>query len=369
MRLLESHMQMKKDKLIYFHDVMNCVPDNLVGQYLYSGRALGLTEDEDMIQIHPDLQHEAKYIFEHYNRIGLSYTKKILWDISLNTLEKYPDHILSPFFFDDGVHQIRPDAARFNVTNYINNKNNFVTLAKKLGVPVPETLCFASKSEISDIHKFHFPCYLKSGVSAGGYDIYQCKNEKDLIDSLAKFKKNIPIQLQREVHSDTFLNVQYRVTKKGLQRLAVTKQILDGFFHIGNSFPVDFEVWDIVDPIAIWLYSKGIKGIFAFDIAVTKDCNNIRYFAIECNPRFNGASYPTIIASKLDLKHWVTMNLDTDHLSLATLDIKDIEYKPETKTGIIIVNWGTILAGKLGILVSGIPQIQENLLDKIRRRL
>jgi len=57
--------------------------------------------------------------------------------------------------------------------------------------------------------------------------------------------------------------------------------------------------------MAEWLYREGMKGTFAFDVAVTRKGVGTDYLAIECNPRFNGASYPTVIAHKLGLESWV----------------------------------------------------------------
>ncbi len=52
----------------------------------------------------------------------------------------------------------------------------------------------------------------------------------------------------------------------------------------------------------------------------------IRYPAVECNPRFNGASYPTVIAQKLDIPEWSAMTFKTRYRKLSDLDIRDIEF-------------------------------------------
>ncbi len=53
-----------------------------------------------------------------------------------------------------------------------------------------------------------------------------------------------------------------------------------------------------VQPLAEWMYEKGMKGVWAFDIAVLEK-DPVQYMIIECNPRYNAASYPSIIGRKL----------------------------------------------------------------------
>jgi len=99
--------------------------------------------------------------------------------------------------------------------------------------------------------------------------------------------------------------------------------------------------------MAEWLYREGMKGTFAFDVAVTRKGVGTDYLAIECNPRFNGASYPTVIAHKLGLESWVARVFSTRHRSLTFLQLAGIEYNPHRGEGVVLVNWGPILQGKL----------------------
>jgi hypothetical protein len=112
-----------------------------------------------------------------------------------------------------------------------------------------------------------------------------------------------------------------------------------------------------------------MKGIFAFDIAVVETPEGIRFAAIECNPRFNGASYPTVIAQKLDIPEWSALTFKTRHRKLSELDISDLEFDMKTGEGLVIVNWGTILKGKLVLLMAGSSEYQEALMNEIHCRL
>jgi hypothetical protein len=112
-----------------------------------------------------------------------------------------------------------------------------------------------------------------------------------------------------------------------------------------------------------------MKGVFAFDVAVVETSNGVSFPAIECNPRYNGASYPTIIAQKLDIPEWTAKTFSTRHRNLADIDIKDIEFNMTTGEGAIIVNWGTVLVGKLMILMAGCKEYRAVLEAELKSRL
>lgn len=69
-----------------------------------------------------------------------------------------------------------------------------------------------------------------------------------------------------------------------------------------------------------------MKGIFAFDVAVVQTDKGLRFPAIECNPRFNGATYPTLIAQKLGIREWSAFACATQQRDLEDIDISDIAF-------------------------------------------
>ncbi len=112
-----------------------------------------------------------------------------------------------------------------------------------------------------------------------------------------------------------------------------------------------------------------MKGFLAFDVAVVQTEHGLRFPAIECNPRFNGASYPTVIAQKLDIPEWSAVTLSTRHRTLSDIDLSEIEFDIKTGEGAVIVNWGTISEGKLMILMAGSREYQEALAVELAVRL
>ena len=362
---------------IFNHDIMHCTHDAVLGNYLYSGRVLGMTEPDDLIQLYPDLKSEWKAITTHYDNIGLSYSQNPIWDVSFDRLREYPDYHPSVFIFADAIHDDSKNDDWFsdrnrdwqNVVEFINSKNNFIRLARELNVKVPQTLCAENKTQLKEYNNIPFPCYLKPAVSVDGVGIYRCADSEELDRALSNLDNDICVQLQQEVTATKFLNLQYQVEPE-VKPLAATEQILDGFAHQGNRFPTAYQPWELVDPMAKWMDEKGMKGIFAFDVAVVEsDDEDVDYFAIECNPRFNGASYPTGIAQKLKIDSWCSDNFTTKYRSLDEIDLQNLAYNPANGTGAIVVNWGSVLVGKLGMLLAGSIEQQEKLRQLLKQRL
>jgi hypothetical protein len=121
--------------------------------------------------------------------------------------------------------------------------------------------------------------------------------------------------------------------------------------------------------MAHWLYEQGMRGVFAFDVAVVENGDETQHLAIECNPRFNGASYPTLIAHKLGVAQWLARVFQSRHRDLTALDLEDIEFDPATGQGVVLVNWGPILVGKILVLIAGDERVQQQLVEAIEQRL
>jgi hypothetical protein len=358
-------------KFVYNHDIMNCTADGVVGNQLYSGRALGITGANDKIQLHEKLKPLWKDIVAHYGRIGLQHTEDVIWSLDLRELGAHIGYQPSVFYYGNEENRYWGDSFWLDTVEYINSKNNFIELANELGVDVPDTLCFDSARSVNvdEFEHFVFPCYLKAAVSVSGVGIYRCENKAELKANLEKFDPLTPVQIQEEIKADTFLNLQYMVSDNHLVRLAASEQILDGFSHKGNRFPARHAPWHVVDPIAERLMMSGIRGIFAFDIAVMQTDRGLRFPAIECNPRFNGASYPTLVARRMRIPEWSAVSMETRYRDLGSIFLRDIEYNPETGEGVVIVNWGTVMEGRLVMLMAGSPETQKDLELQLMARL
>ncbi len=363
--------QFMTPKHVLNHDIMHCTADSVVGNHLYSGRALGITGPRDIIQLHPDLQPLWRDIAAHYQRVGLPYSSNVIWNLDLQQLARHAGFKPSVFFYGPHESRVWGDRGWFETVQFINSKNNFMALAEELGVDVPQTRCFDSVAAVTPQARCEvvFPCYLKAAVSVSGVGIYRCADAGELDRALTRFERDVPIQIQEEVVAESFLNLQYLADNGQLTRLAATEQILDGFVHQGNRHPASHEPWEIVEPMARWMAQRSMQGIFAFDLAVSQTDRGLRFPAIECNPRYNGASYPTLIAVKMGIPEWYAVTLSTRHRNLADIDLSGLEYERETGRGVIIVNWGTVLAGKLMVLIAGPEAYQQATRQELEARL
>lgn len=363
-------------KTIYNHDVSRWVAGDGPPNRLYSGRVLGITEPPDVIQLPPELRPQWKAISTHFKRIRLSHSLHPVWDLSWKKLSDFPGQEISVFIFDDVLSSEsataewfrKRDARWIDCVRYINSKNNFIRLAEKLGVPVPLTICAECKSELN-LGSLRFPCFLKPALAGNGAGIVHCMSADDLSGALSLFPEKTPLQVQEEVKATAFINLQYRIEGTSLRRLAATEQILEGAAYCGSRYPSSFMPWKIVDPIAEWMAAKGMKDVFAFDLAVAGLPEDSRYFALECNPRFNGATYPTLVAKKLGIKNWAFESFSTQFETLDQINLEGIEYDSVSGTGVILLNWGTILMGKLGILLAGSEKTQGQLKMQLELRL
>lgn len=366
-----SHDHQPVAKYVYNHDIMSCTSEGVVGNFLYSGRALGLSNPWDIIQLHPDLKPLWGDISSHYARIGLSHSHNVIWSLDYSHWSSLAEFEPSVYIFSRNEYRSRGDFAWYQTATFINSKNHFMDLAAELDVDVPKTLCFESVLLIDDdaIAEMEYPCYLKAAISISGLGVYRCDDKMELMSRIGKFEINVPVQIQEEVKTDLFLNLQYQVVNNQLIRLAASEQILHGYMHQGNRVPARFEPWESVDRMAMWLKDQGMKGVFAFDIAVINSKQGLRFPAIECNPRFNGATYPTMVAQKLGISEWSAVIYTVEHRSLKDVDLRGIEFDKKTGEGVIIVNWGTVLVGKMVFLLAGSQNSQDAFKVELARRL
>jgi hypothetical protein len=208
---------------------------------------------------------------------------------------------------------------------------------------------------------------VKADTSVSGRGVVRCADESALRRVLSRISPTVPFQLQEEVRNAVaFINVQYRVHKGVLKRGVVTEQLLDGYAHKGNRYPSAYTPWKHTDPLARYMYQEGIEDVFAFDLAIDAEGG---HWILECNPRYNGSSYPSAIAQKLCIPSWSAHSFETRFLALDDVRLGVLEYDPSTKSGAVLVNWGAVQQGMLGVLIAGTTTQQEELAHRLRGML
>ncbi len=362
-------------RTVFHHDVTTSYPPeelkDLPGVPVYAARVFASTHPGDVVILPPETGEHYRYVVEHYAHIGLPVADTV--DFGRHDLvRKYPDHDLSVFYFGAKEHAVRPNRRWQDAAARLNSKNYFMHLCQELGVPVPVTVCVDSlkMSEI-DLVGFQrvFPVYVKVAVSASGFGVWRCENADEfraVVEGLT-----VPFQIQEALPEGTvFLNVQYEVGQDGAPlRGAITFQVLRGNTHSGNRFPTPYraaDIYTVTDPLAQWAADEGMQGVLAFDVAATQDG---RFVPIECNPRWNGASYFSRVADKLNVPEWESLNVTFRPRSFTGFHLPTgLAYSRTHREGIAIVNWGCVGDGKLGIFVAGNPESRRELISEFTTR-
>ena len=352
------------------HDILHCRHKAMPGDHLYSGRALAITTHYDVVQLHPQLQDEFPAICAHYDRVGLGYSNQIIWNLDFAERQNYANYEASYFYFGKTPHRVARNENWFAVVGYINSNSNFMTLAGQLGMRVPKiwTLEHAGQIDKATLAQVSYPCLLKAASRVPGIWACRCEDAAQLKQALAYFGPHTPLQIQPIVNVAARLNLQYQVVGARLERLAACEQLQDGGGG-GSRFPTPHHAWHCVEPMATWLFSQGMRGNFAFDVAVVKDNCGAEYLPVACQPHYTDAAYPALIARKLAIPHWQTRSYDTRYRRLAELPLRELEFNAATQSGVVLVNWGPVLVGKLQFLIAGTPAQQQALCAELERRL
>lgn len=331
---------------------------------LHSMRALPCTEKEDVIQLDRRLENSYPYMLEHFQEAGLDPTEEVIWDTSVDVAHDFPSHEVSSYSFNDLRNKVAPSQARLETATLCNNKNRFLQFCQENGYPLPVTIFVDEKTPL-DTTQLKFPAYVKAARGSSGTNIYRVQDMEELQTSIQKVGKEY--QIQEEVSEVvSFLNVQYKALGNIATHFATTEQVLSGFSHQGNRFPTEYESRHITDRLAGELASMGLEDMFAFDVAVTPDDMKI----IECNARWNGSTYPTIVARKLGIEEWRTLTLPSTLEYISKLEISKLAYSRARRYGAILLNSSFLRTErKVSAMLAGSEELQQEIEEELRAAL
>lgn len=351
---------------VYYHTLKLIVDEHDLGSIKgvlgYESRAFALGERKDTVILSSDLERETSAIRGHYNRIGLEYCGEVVFADSHKVLEQFAGEEISVFLHTPKLLKYTGEKRRLTAVAFFGDKNNFIPWAKKHGAKVPKTITFVNKNDFYK-HKgdyvLGFPVFFKKAVSDSGVGLRLCRDMKELEEMLTAFGDKA-FQLQAPLSEKAiFCNVQFYGTDSGKAvALDATRQILEKHSHAGNETlaPGEFSgIWKSVTPLAEKMVQANLRGVFGIDVAVTSYNGEEKYFVIECNPRWNGSSYPTRIAEKLGVSAWRAEYIYTGPCKsleefLSALRNTHLEYNPQKKRGVVVFNWGPIKDGKVGVM-------------------
>lgn len=356
----------------YYHELNEITETHRLGKVSgvlnYPARALAITEHDDVIILPSTLKKDWEVINAHYDVVGLHPSREVIWDGSYENLRGLPKDKFSVFMFADRAHAVNPDERRLRAVKLANSKNRLMQLCAALQVPTPATRCFDTAEQLRH-EEVSFPIYLKADVSASGMGVYRCRDAEELARCLADMGDR-PFQLQEEIVGDrvTFLNVQFWGNASGRypEIVETTEQVLDGYVHIGNKCPTDHSPVEMLKELAHHLVLEGLVELFAFDVAAVERGGVFSYQVLECNPRWNGASYPTTIAQKLDIRQkWSSRYLKPTKRTLSEIKLNGLAFNKRRGSGVILVNWGCVGVGKLGVMVVGDDHEQKEIYEEL----
>ncbi len=331
---------------------------------LESIKAFACAEPSDIVQLDPRLRDQQPYLQEGLESAGIETTENIIWDVSADVLREFDDHDLSVYRFCAAINAARPNPKRLKATVDANNKNTFVMHCQENNHPTPHNY-LVSRGRPAYIVQVNFPSYVKAANSSSGVSIYRVKTQ----DELDVFTQQVgeEYQIQEEVHDYlSFLNVQYQARAGAVGHLATSEQILNGFSHAGNRHPADYNPQYLTDRLAKELADQGLEDVFAFDVAVAPTGFSI----IECNARWNGATYPTKVANKLGIEQWTACTLDTNLDHPKELDLGEIIYNKKQRFGALVISFAFKSAShKVSLLLAGSPEEQDELRTEVAERL
>ncbi|PID52630.1 MAG: hypothetical protein CR972_00965 [Candidatus Moraniibacteriota bacterium] len=325
----------------------------VLGLKPYAGRALSVTCEQDIIQLPQELKSGWEQISAHFDQSGLQHARRVVWnnEFDVALLSEYKDKWMDVFFYGPEAYRVRPNKKRLYMSESMNDKNNFLHLVDSVGVTIPETLFFTSKSEVSDLEQFTYPLVFKINKSVAGLGTKVCKNTSDLLWCLENLRPGVGFHIQKFLGKDAhFISAQY-VLDKGYARFVTSSCnfIAGETEHEGNwggplfakKFNVDVD--SVCRVIAQEIAHQGGEGWLGIDIGLTADGF---MFPIEANLRYTAAAYYYMTACKLEMQDqfWAGRSYGSSK-ALSELDLGEIAFTPKKGRGWVITNWGPLVEG------------------------
>jgi hypothetical protein len=154
--------------------------------------------------------------------------------------------------------------------------------------------------------------------------------------------------------------------------ISVCDQIMDGQVrHIGNRFPSEAQrVLEMVDAAyraCCWLRDRGTTGFLGFDFCEHRvpGGNERAFFFAELNPRFNGATYPAHVMSRLHARNtaqgapYRVCRAETVRTNIRSFPefygrFRDLLFDGRASAGVIPYNVGMLQHGKIMLAIIGV---------------
>jgi hypothetical protein len=114
-----------------------------------------------------------------------------------------------------------------------------------------------------------------------------------------------------------------------------------------------------------------VLGPIGFDVATFTDAEGRpKHLVLDCNPRFNGASYPAHLAKRLGVNCWMHRTYPFGPHPLEDLRLGSLAYTPRRAAGVVLVNWGWTAFGHISVFCTAPePEHLAEIERELQRRL
>lgn len=364
----EKHSHTPYISNLFDHEINVIEEPDVVNHQYYSSSSLCISQEQDVMLLHPDLSPLLYDIKQHYHRIGLKPSENI-------NCSKSQEQPLNNRIYESSVYTYASPNTKSkldkapSVIDYLHSKNNFIYLATALGCDIPRTECYSSIRDVklAQVRDINLPCYIKSDTPGGGS--FRCESIVELIQNMEYFSDTTPIQIQSALETDRLINLQFLLKDNEVIKLSSSTQLLTYSYFQEDMAPVEYEPWKKVEVMAEWLKNKGVRGIISFKLAKVETEKGISYPIIKCTTRYRNYVYSALVARKLNISQWGNITINTRFTDLSDLDIKNIEYNKKSGEGVIIINWGGLLTGRITLLLSGSEKYRKHIASNLIKKL
>lgn len=365
--------------------------DAVGGVRLYPTREQIGSMERDLLWLPSGLENQADYMRGHYKTVvGLPTSDHLLftddwrdlrlsdYDIDLSLVQPHP------FIMNESMRQwlknnIGNQSLGFDKwsrsAQRFESKRNFIRLCKGLRIRVPETL-FMEDVHARDIFEGNDESLLfKLDRSASGLGMMAVSNERELGHARVATQYR-DFLLQKKVRLALELGVQINLSEGLVPRIiAITGQHVGvNNDHMGNYHPYTARTQVKINEVALKhdlmrlcfvMHHAGMRGRVGVDVLVSPDGE---YYLSEVNARRTGATPYIDAANRLGVSSWSSMSLPTTARCVTDLDLNTnkLIYRPGRDEGLLLINWGPICEGKVGVMFIGSPDKWERLEHEAR---
>lgn len=306
---------------LYNHAPAACGTGNAFVPGFHEGacQALVLSWPDDVVQLPVRLQDTGglEWMRGHYGACGIAVAGRVTFcdaPVIARSVYPAPDYALSVSLFTSRFDEERPDLNWLRAVKTWSSAGALAKVCHHYGIPtLPETL-------------------------NGGHP------------------EMIEVHYQLESGTAEYLGTTERVRTEG--ELA----------HVASGHDVRY----ITDVLAQRALTDGLRGYVTFSLGVAcLSGGRKKYLVHSCYPGCREPLYAAVAVARLSGVRggWEYRVIGTKYRCYDELPLRGIEYDPDRGTGVLVIKWGTLLWGHLGVLLVGAPEVRSRTLAVLKSAL